>query len=780
MRERWIKLKETAKVIIKAIYYSFPVKLLLNHIRKNQLLLICWLILFLLITGKLAKALGATYLFLDPEYLDKVDFIGYFVVGISLGFFTMSFQVTSYILDSFRFNFLGALRLPFLKFTINNSLIPLCFMGLYTYCILDYQQTNEFVSQNEIILYLMGLWLGFITTIFLLFVYFVWNSKHVFRSLVQKVDEQLRKAPVSRANVMHRVEIARKKNIRVENYLELNLFPTEIPESSQNLDKQTLVKVFDQHQFNLLSVETLIILVLAAMGLFSNYAAFQLPTAASVILLLTVFLMIIGAISWWFREWAFSVGIALVIGINFLVSTHYFKKGSKAYGLNYQVAAAQYNPQQIKVLHSKDNLEEDFKNTLFILRNWRNKFDVDTKPPMVFVCTSGGGQRAAMWSMRALQVADSLTNGELTNHTMLITGASGGAIGAAYYRELVLKSQKDTAVVPYNSKYLTSISRDHLNTVIFNFLANDLFFGQHYMKYGDLRYPIDRGYAFEQRLSRNTFNFLDKPIKAYKQPEFRAEIPMMILTPTIINDGRKLYISPHQVSYLANNDLFENKGNSNPWKGQITGVDFQRFFREQNGESLRFLSALRMNATFPYVTPNVMLPSNPELEIMDAGMIDNFGISDALRFLYTFRGWIARNTSQVIILSIRDTEVGGDNLTQKTVKRSLFNQLFRPIEGFYNNLSNIQDFHHQEKITFAEEWYQGQLSVVTLEYQPGYLLYETMLEKDFLEQSTSTIEQQRASLSWRLTGKEKRSIVQSIYSGHNKNTLNQLKKWLKD
>lgn len=780
MRAKWLKMKENIIVLAKAIYYSFPFKLFLNHIRKNQLLLVCWLILFLLITGNLAKGLGATYLFLDPEYLDKVDFIGYFVIGISLGFFTMSFQVTSYILDSFRFNFLGAIQLPFLKFTINNSLIPLAFLLLYTYCIYNYQQSNEFVTRKEISLYVSGLWLGFLLTIISLFIYFVWNSKKVFRSLVQKVDEQLRKAPVSRANVMHRVEIARKKNIRVENYLSLNLLPKKVPKSLQHLDRQALVKVFDQHQFNLLSVEILIVLVLAAMGLFSQYSVFQLPAAASIILLLTVFLMIIGAITWWFREWALSVGIALVFGLNFLVATHYFQKGSKAYGLDYQVAPVQYNPEQVKLLHSEEYIEEDYKNTLSILRNWRNKFPAEKNPPMVLICTSGGGQRAAMWSMRALQVADSLTNGELTNHTMLFTGASGGAIGAAYYRELLLASQEDSSIIPYHSKYLESISQDHLNTVIFNFLANDLFVGQRYVNYQDLRYPIDRGYAFEQRLSKNTFNFLDKPLKAYKQPEFKSQIPMMVLTPTIINDGRKLYISPHKVSYFANKNTFERLGDNNPWKGQIMGVDFQRLFKEQQGDNLRFLSALRMSATFPYVTPNVMLPSEPELEIMDAGMIDNFGVSDALRFLYTFRKWIERNTSQVIVLSIRDTEVGGGNtLGQTTIKRSLFNQLFRPIEGFYENFNNIQDFYHQEKLTFAEEWYQGKLSVVTLEYQPGYLLYERMKSRDFLNQQVLEIEEQRASLSWRLTGKEKRSIVQSIYSGHNKNTLNQLQKWLK-
>ncbi len=762
------------------IYRSFTVKLLLNHLRKNQLLLLCWLFLFALVTGNFAKALGAMYLFLDPEYLDKVDFVGYCVVGVSLGFFTMSFHVTSYILDSFRFSFLGALRLPFLKFTLNNALIPLLFMGVYTFYIVHYQLDNEFVKPWQISLYVAGLWLGFLVTLLLLFAYFVWNNQHIFQQLVQRVDQSLRKAPVSRANVMHRLEIARKKKIRVDNYLELSFQPTKVPSTSHLVDKQAIVRVFDQHQFNLLTVEIFILLVLIIMGFFGEYTAFQLPAAASVILLLTVFLMLIGAISWWFREWAFSVGILLLFGVNLLATSPYFQKGSFAYGLDYQAPPALYNETQIKLQHSDTHYETDFRQTLTMLRNWRNKFAIEGKPPLVLICTSGGGQRAAMWAVRALQIADSLTQGKLMQHTALITGASGGAIGAAYYRELLWRSLRDTTVVPHHEKFLASISHDHLNSVIFNFLANDLFIGKRKIYYDGIAYASDRGYAFEQRLNTNTFQFLDKPISDYREAEMKAQIPMLLLTPTIINDGRKLYIASHPVSYMTRSYDPTQQLTDNPWKGHITGIDFQRFFKAQRAEQLRFLSALRMNATFPYVTPNVMLPSQPALEIMDAGIIDNFGVSDALRFLYTFREWIERNTSEVILLSIRDTQVGEGMSEPPTAEpRSLFHQLFRPIEGFYENFGNIQDFYHQEKLTFAEEWFEGNLSVLTLEYQPGYLLYEQMHRRDFTGTPSPSTEVQRASLSWRLTGKEKHSILESIYSGHNRNTLNQLRQRLR-
>ena len=76
-----------------------------------------------------------------------------------------------------------------------------------------------------------------------------------------------------------------------------------------------------------------------------------------------------------------------------------------------------------------------------------------------------------------------------------------------------------------------------------------------------------------------------------------------------------------------------------------SGIDFLQFFKDQKAENLKILTALRMNASFPYVTPNLRLPSEPAIEVMDAGIADNFGISDALIFIYNFKDWISDNTS---------------------------------------------------------------------------------------------------------------------------------------
>ena len=87
-------------------------------------------------------------------------------------------------------------------------------------------------------------------------------------------------------------------------------------------------------------------------------------------------------------------------------------------------------------------------------------------------------------------------------------------------------------------------------------------------------------------------------------------------------------------------------------------IDFASLFKNENPMDLRLLSALRMNATYPYVLPAVWLPSDPVIEVMDAGLRDNNGQESTLRFLNVFRDWINENTSGVLIIQIRSRQKG--------------------------------------------------------------------------------------------------------------------------
>ena len=392
------------------------------------------------------------------------------------------------------------------------------------------------------------------------------------------------------------------------------------------------------------------------------------------------------------------------------------------------------------------------------LEAWKTKWPDSKKQKMVFLCVSGGGQRAALWAVNSLLRVDSALNGNLMNQTFMITGASGGSIGAAYYRELALRDPK-AALRKDKDQFLHNMGKDNLNPVIFGLLVNDLFFKLRRHEYQGRKYSIDRGYVFERNLNRNLGGILDKTLGDYLELEQTAQIPTLILAPTIANDGRKLYVSAQSVTYMtASSELLKDSPSN------IRGVDLQAFFRANSPNDLSFLSALRMSASFPYITPNISLPAEPRVEIMDAGISDNFGISDATRFVSVFKDWIEENTAGIVFLVVRDSRA--DDPIERIPNPSVIDRLTYPIASVYNNLTNMQDISNDIRIEQMKSWFKGDFDIVEVAYD------------SYMNNGNQT-EVERASLSWHLTTKEKQSIIKNIEIPSNKKAIRELQQLLK-
>jgi hypothetical protein len=152
---------------------------------------------------------------------------------------------------------------------------------------------------------------------------------------------------------------------------------------------------------------------------------------------------------------------------------------------------------------------------------------------------------------------------------------------------------------------------------------------------------------------------------------------------------------------------------------------------------------------------------------MDAGISDNFGLSDAVRFMYAFREWIEHNTSGVIFLSIRDSPKLTD--VQEKDGESILDDVSQPISSVYNNFENFQDIGNDNLISYANSWFGGDIHRVDLEYQA--ISYVDILSKmDSIRQNNA-----RASLSWRLTTREKYGIISNINTLSNQTELEKLR-----
>jgi len=110
--------------------------------------------------------------------------------------------------------------------------------------------------------------------------------------------------------------------------------------------------------------------------------------------------------------------------------------------------------------------------------------------------------------------------------------------------------------------------------------------------------------------------------------------PSMIVSPMIVEVSAPMLIS--------NLDL-----------GDLNRDEFFKKFADEpvvDADQLKLSTAVRMNATFPLVTPGVCLPTEPPLRLVDAGYYDNYGVNTAAAWLTSNLDWLTVNTGGVILI----------------------------------------------------------------------------------------------------------------------------------
>src|SRR5580692_4522302 len=174
--------------ILKAIYYFFPVQLVLLHVKRFQILLIFWAILFSTVDGGFMRSYGAAALFLSPEYLGDVSPISAAIVGVASGIFIMSWNITTFILFSRHFRFLATTTNPFLKYCINNIILPLTCLIFYLVKAIQFSVNRELLQASSIVLLSLGFLAGLSFVITISFLYFFRADKTIVRRMAPVIS----------------------------------------------------------------------------------------------------------------------------------------------------------------------------------------------------------------------------------------------------------------------------------------------------------------------------------------------------------------------------------------------------------------------------------------------------------------------------------------------------------------------------------------------------------------------------------------------------------------
>lgn len=737
------------KKTLKYFFYSFPIQLFILHFRKYQVLLIFWYLVGNTINSGFMKSFGADALFFTPEYLGNVNALSAAIVGIGFGVFIMSWNITTFILHSKRFKFLATTSQPFLKYCINNALLPLLFLGFYFFKLFLFDRHKELMSVGEILLVIAGIVAGFILLLAFSFAYFFGAEKTIQRTIAPIIDADQFYNYDSRT---HR-DIEENPGLKVSYYMGDGFQFRKIRNVS-HYNQEFLDTVFKRHHFSGIISIALSFIFLIVIGFFMDSPVFEVPAAASILMFFAAMTAVIGALSYFLQSWSLPIFILLILFADILYKNEIIDVRNKAYGLNYinKEDRPDYNSQALQKLCLPANISADKANMLVILENWKKK-QASEKPVMIFITVSGGGLRSATFVMNTLQQLDSALNGKLLPHTLMISGASGGMLAATYYRELYRQKQKGQNINLYNSKYTENIALDLLNPLFSSMVARDIFSPAQKFKVGDLKYIKDRGYAFEQKLNKNCSGILNQQLKDYGAEEKAAVIPLSIFNSTISRDGRGMMISTQPISFLMKPLLSANDTEASP-----DAVDFTAMFKQQGPLNIRLLTALRMNASFPYVLPNVWLPSNPVIDVMDAGLRDNYGQEMIFRFLEYFSDWLKDNTSKVVIIQIRDRMLDNWQLPYET--GSITDFLIKPGTMLQHNWYKLQDFSETNQYSYLNKIFDSGLHRISFMYVPE-------------------AEEKGAALNFHLTAREKRDVMASFNNRYNQQEMKKVVELLK-
>ena len=306
----------------------------------------------------------------------------------------------------------------------------------------------------------------------------------------------------------------------------------------------------------------------------------------------------------------------------------------------------------------------------------QGRLSPDWKPKLVVVTTSGGASLAAVWTAVVLTELEARLAAEKESfpaHVRLVSGASGGMLGAGYYVS-ALEDPADSGEYPRRAEreqfVVDHLTEDFLKPVVAQGVFRDI---------PTLLCPSvrrhDRGTILEEqwwratRQANDTDSFnptispLAKPFRELAEGERRGWRPSLVYSPMLVEDGRRLLISNLDLFTIGRNHAPTVTTSVTPQVKRareedrleeyhsLGAIEFFQVFPRATG--LRLSTAIRMSATFPYVSPAVYLPTQPPRRVVDAGYFDNYGVHLAATWIRENRKWLVLNTSGVLMIQIR-------------------------------------------------------------------------------------------------------------------------------
>jgi hypothetical protein len=357
-------------------------------------------------------------------------------------------------------------------------------------------------------------------------------------------------------------------------------------------------------------------------------------------------------------------------------------------------------------------------------------------PYVVIVAASGGGITAARWSTEVLanitKELEPAKDAHFLQSIVAVSGVSGGSVGmvnfAKAFEQKGMPGEADLRAVVDES------GRSSLGAVGWGLVYYDLW--RTFLPQAVLG-GRDRGWALETRWSAIS-EVGDDTLDSWRTPTLNGRMPVVFLGATVVESGTRIIASPLNSPDRA--------------KFAESCREAKSFSELHPDYTLRAVTAARLSATFPYVTPiaradidNADLPCH----LADGGYYDNYGVLAALDYLKAIRPVLDEKRQKVAFIQIRasnpDEEAKPD-----------------AVPGFFSIFTGpIQTLLHVRAPSQVER-------------NDRFVSYERKESEVTVETFTFTLDES-SPLSWHLSDSDRAIISNGWSSKENMKELNRLR-----
>jgi hypothetical protein len=388
-----------------------------------------------------------------------------------------------------------------------------------------------------------------------------------------------------------------------------------------------------------------------------------------------------------------------------------------------------------------------------VVAAWNRHYGPDQHPIMVVVAASGGGIKAAAWTAHVLESLqnDPQLDRPFAESITLASTVSGGSVGAMY----ALDHYRRPELARTNA--FNQASASSLNAIAWGLTYPDLL-----RTIGPLNLLVDKTndraaaveYAWRAQLTKEWDPQLPQEpptLLTWPQTIEKRWQPLQIFNTTIAETGQRLLLSPVEIP-------------SPPTVTRLARA--QNFTTLYPGCDLSVITAARLSATFPYVTP-IARPlaagpcaPNPETlyHLADGGYYDNFGLMTVIEFLGALTPQAYKEQFQrhkILLVQIRASPL-------EEVKESSASTNGLKYASLGPGLTALQ-------VQTATQIGRNDLELDLL--KQNWAREGVIIESVVFELSKEVV------LSWHLSDQEKQDIIAEFCKTRNQNNLEKLKQF---